>query len=91
MCRNQVFFIFANNSRSKQTKKNPEHHFVDIVNEETCAKFQQNMFNSMVVRAHQSFQFFRQITGVLENRALSNFFLYGTYEVIALLNFALLN
>ena len=50
------------------------------------------MFNSMVVRAHQSFQFFRQITGVLENdRALSNFFLYGTYEVIALLNFALLN
>ena len=26
----QVFFIFANNSRSKENKKNPEHPFVDI-------------------------------------------------------------
>ena len=30
MCRNQVFLIFAKNSRSKQNKKNPEHLFVDI-------------------------------------------------------------
>ena len=28
--RNQVFLIFANNSRSKQNKKNPEHPFADI-------------------------------------------------------------
>ena len=26
-----VFYIFVNNSRSKQNKKNPEHPFVDIV------------------------------------------------------------
>ena len=29
MCRNQVFLIFANNSGSKQNKKNAEHPFVD--------------------------------------------------------------
>ena len=33
--------IFANNSRSKQNKKNPTHAFVDIGKEETYAKFQQ--------------------------------------------------
>ena len=26
----RLFLIFANNSRSKQNKKNPEHPFVDI-------------------------------------------------------------
>ena len=30
VCRNQVFLIFANNSGSKQNKKNPEHPFEDI-------------------------------------------------------------
>ena len=30
MCRNQVFLIFADNSRSKQNKKNYEYSFVDI-------------------------------------------------------------
>ena len=43
------FFIFTNNSRSKQNKKNPEHTFVDIGTQEMCAKFQQNMLNSIVV------------------------------------------
>ena len=33
------FLIFANNSWSKQNKKNPTHPFVDIGKEETCAKF----------------------------------------------------
>ena len=33
--------IFANNSRSKQNKKNPTHFFVDIGKEEKRAKFQQ--------------------------------------------------
>ena len=30
VCRNQVFFIFTNTSRSKQNKKNHKHPFVDI-------------------------------------------------------------
>ena len=30
VCRNQVFFVFANNSRSKQNKKSPAHPIVDI-------------------------------------------------------------
>ena len=77
MCRNQVFLIFANNSRSKQNKKNPEHPFVDIGKLETHARFQLKIFNYMVVRACQSFQFFGQNTWFLKNnRALSKF-LYG--------------
>ena len=51
MCRNQVFLIFANNSRSKQNKKNPEHPFVDIGEKEKCATSQQKILNSMVVGA----------------------------------------
>ena len=46
------FLIFANNSRPKQNKKNPTHHFVDIGKKETCAKFQKKILNSMVVGAH---------------------------------------
>ena len=57
MCRNQVFLIFANNSRSKENKKNPEHPFVDIGKLETYAKFQQKKLNSMVVGAHQILKF----------------------------------
>ena len=49
-----VFYIFINNSRSK----NPEHSFADIVKYETCAKFQQKILNFVVVGARQSFQFF---------------------------------
>ena len=26
-----VFYIFINNSRSKQNLKNPEHHFLDVI------------------------------------------------------------
>ena len=28
---NQTFYIFINNAKIKQNKKNPEHAFVDIV------------------------------------------------------------
>ena len=54
-------------------KKIP-HSFADIGKTKMCAKFQQKMLNSMVVGAHQSFQFFRQITWFLRNkRVLSKF------------------
>ena len=36
-----VFYIFINNSRSKQNLKNPEHTLVDIIKQKSCAKFQQ--------------------------------------------------
>ena len=36
-------------------KKNPEHAFVDITKYKTCAKLQQKILNSMVVRARQSY------------------------------------
>ena len=45
----------ANNSSSKQNKKNREHAFADIGKQETCAKFQQKLLNSIVVRALQIF------------------------------------
>ena len=68
------FFILGNNSSSKQKKRNPVHHFVDIGKNRTCAKFQQKLLKSMAVVARQSFQFFRQNTWLLENnRALSEF------------------
>ena len=54
MCRNQVFLIFANNSRSKQNLKNPAHPFVDIGKQEPCKKFQQKILNCRVVGARQS-------------------------------------
>ena len=76
MCRNQVFLIFRNNSRSKQNKKNPQHSVVDICKLATCAKFQQKILNFRVVGARQNFQIFRQNTWFLENnRALSKFLL----------------
>ena len=68
MCKSQIFLIFANNSRSKQNKKNPAHSFVDIGKWETCAKFQQKILNSMVAGARQNFQFFKQKTWFLENK-----------------------
>ena len=55
-------------------KKNPEQAFVDIVKQETCAKFKQKLLNFEAVGARQSFQFFRQIAWFLgNNRALSKF------------------
>ena len=62
-----VFFIFFNNSRSRQSKRNPEHQFVDIIKQKTCAKFQRKILNFIVVGARQSFQFFRQKTRFLGN------------------------
>ena len=55
-----AFYIFIDNTSSKQNKKNPEHPFLDIIKWKTCAKFQQKILNSMVVGTRQSFQFFRQ-------------------------------
>ena len=31
-----IFYIFINNSRSRQNKKNPEHSFVYIIKQKTC-------------------------------------------------------
>ena len=43
-------------------KKNPEHPFVDIGKQETCAEFQQKILKSRVLGARQTFQIFRQNT-----------------------------
>ena len=80
MCRNQVFLIFANNSRSKQIKKDPAHPFVHIGKEETCVKFQQKILNCMVVGACQSFSIFRQNIWFLENNRVLSKFKY--YQII---------
>ena len=77
VCRNQAFLISANNSISKQNKKNPTHPFVDIGKQETCAKFQQKKLNCRVVGACQSFQIFRQNTWLLENNRTLSKFLQG--------------
>ena len=70
----KTFLIFANNSKSKQSKRNPEHPFVDVGKKETCVKFQQKILNSMVVGARQSFQCFRHNAWFPKNnRALSKF------------------
>ena len=47
---------------------------MDIVKQETCAKFQQELGKSLAFGARQSFRFFRQNTWFLENnRTLSKF------------------
>ena len=51
------FLILANNSISKQNKKNSTLSFVDIGKQGTCVKSQQKLSKSMVVGACQSFQF----------------------------------
>ena len=43
-----VFKTFTHNSRSKQSYKNPTHHFIDITKQKTCPKFQQKILNTMV-------------------------------------------
>ena len=77
MRRNPVFFILVNNSCSKQSKKNPQQPFVDIVKLEICAKFQQKLLNSKVAGARQSFQFPIQNTWFLENNGTLFKFLNG--------------
>ena len=75
------FFIFPYNSRPKKIETF-EHSFVDTGNWETCANFQQEALNSMVVRAPSNFQFFRQITWFPgNNRALSKFRYQAKYLV----------
>ena len=49
------FLIFANNSKSKWSKKNPTHAFVDIGKKKMCAKFEQKILNCRVVGARQNF------------------------------------
>ena len=81
-----VFYIFINNSISKQNKKNAEHHFVDTVKWKTCAKFQQKILNFVAVGARQNFQFFRQIAWFLgNNRALSKFRYQILYNLISII------
>ena len=49
-------------------KKIPRTIFIDITKYKTCAKFQQNILNSMIAGARQSFEFFRQKTWFLGNK-----------------------
>ena len=80
MCRNQFFFILANNSNSKQNNKNPTHAFVDIGKLGTCAMFQQSLLKPVVVGARQ-----RQITWfTVNNRALSKL-LYGILHYLIII------
>ena len=61
------FTILLISQDLNKIKKNPIHPFVDIITEKTCAKFQQKIFNYMVVGARQGFQFFRQKVWFLGN------------------------
>ena len=49
------FYIFNDNSRSKQNKKILEHPFVKISKQETCARFQGKVLNFIPVGACQNF------------------------------------
>ena len=80
MGRNQLFLIFANNSRSKRNKKNPTHAFIDIGKQERCAKSQQKKLSCRVVGARRSFQIFRQNIWFLENNMALSKFLYGVLQ-----------
>ena len=80
MCRNQVFLIFPNNSRSEQNKKNPAHPFVDIGK------------NCRVVGARQSFESFRLNNWFLQNnRALSKFCVGFCITYLVLSNYNKIN
>ena len=61
-----LFFIFLLITEDLN-KKNVEHFFADIIKYKTSAKFQQKILNSMIVGAHECFQFFRQKTWFLGN------------------------
>ena len=54
-----AFYIFIDNTSSKQNKKNPEHPFLDIIKWKTCAKFQQKTI-LYLSWSSSKFQFFRQ-------------------------------
>ena len=56
--------------------------FVDIIKQETCAKFQKKILNFTVVGARQSFQLFRQINWFLENNRPSTKLLYGILHYV---------
>ena len=47
-------------------KKNPEHPFVDIIDKETCAKFQQKILKSVVAGFFNLFNFSNKLTGFSE-------------------------
>ena len=67
-----MFYIFVNNSRSKQNLKNPTYPFVDIIKYEMRVKFQQKILKSVVVGAGQSFHFLRKTTWFLGNNRTSS-------------------
>ena len=67
----------TNNLRPEQNIINLEHSLVDIGKQETCAKFQLKILNSIVVAACQNFQFFRQKNWFLENNKTMYNFSYG--------------
>ena len=79
-----LFYIFINNARFKQNKKNSEHD-VYIVKWEMCEKFWQKILNVRIVGACQSFQFFRQIAWFrTNNRVLSKFRYQIVYNLISI-------
>ena len=60
--------------------------FVDIGKTEACARFQEKILNYTVVGAHQSFQFFRQVTWFLGNkRALPTFEYWILHHLISII------
>ena len=78
MYRNQVSLIFLEITQDQnKIKKNHEHPFVDIGKQETCAKVQDKILNSVVVRARQYFQCFKQKTWFLENNSALSKISYG--------------
>ena len=52
------------------------------------AKFHQKIFNSVVVKARQGLQFFRQLTWFLENKRILSKFKFRTlnHSIVKLLN-----
>ena len=74
------FSNLAINWRSKQNKTNLKHFLQHNGKQQTCAKFKQKLFNSMVVGAHQSLQFIRQNTFFLKNNGALSKFLYDIFN-----------
>ena len=76
-------YMFITNSRSQRNKKIPEHRFVDIAKYEAGEKFQQKIFNTIVVGAGQSLKFLRQIT--TNYRAFSKFRYRNLHPLISII------
>ena len=56
-----IFYTFINNSRSKKNKKVPDNLLLTLLSIKSVQSFsKKKKLSSMVVGAHQSFQFFRQ-------------------------------